>query len=69
MIRKPDLGRLFRPHRIYSADGVWYIATREGERGPFPTKQLAELDLKNYRRRKKGSTDPRQTEDSHKDTS
>ena len=33
---------------VRSADGDWYYATRGGERGPFATKLLAEIDLARY---------------------
>ena len=41
----------FRADRVYFSDGAWWVATREGERGPFPTKELAATDAHNYGRR------------------
>ena len=31
-----------------SADGQWCYSTRKGERGPFATRELAEIDLASY---------------------
>ena len=33
---------------VRSTDGDWYYATRDGERGPFATRVLAEIDLARY---------------------
>jgi hypothetical protein len=42
--------RVFRrlKHRISSEGGQWFYQTREGVRGPFKTKRLAETDLRLY---------------------
>jgi len=41
----------FRTERFFRTDLGWYNATREGNRGPFPTRLLAIGDAKNYVRR------------------
>ena len=54
MIRKEDshyAGTAFRADRVYFANSAWWVATREEERGPFPSKALARLDARNYARR------------------
>ena len=53
-MRKTDdhyAGAAFRPDRVYFANSGWWVATREEERGPFPSKALAKLDAQNYARR------------------
>ena len=34
--------------RIHAIDGAWYVRTREGERGPFRNRRLAENELRLY---------------------
>ena len=34
--------------RYYQRDGVWYYATREGEHGPYPSREDAEDDARRY---------------------
>ena len=41
----------FRTSRIFRTDRGWFVDTREGARGPFPSKRLATCDVKNYVRR------------------
>lgn len=40
--------QIFRPHRIYWQDGSWWVATREGDRGPFPSKSFAEIVVEQH---------------------
>ncbi len=40
----------YRSRRIFFADNGWYIATRETSRGPFPSKRIATLELRNFLR-------------------
>ncbi|MEQ8860339.1 MAG: DUF6316 family protein [Pseudomonadales bacterium] len=42
-----------RPHfrsssRFYQQDGTWFYTTREGEHGPFSTREDAEADARLY---------------------
>ncbi len=42
-------GRLFRSgSRFYQLNGSWFYATREGEHGPFDTREDAETDARLY---------------------
>jgi len=34
--------------RFSQEEGQWYFDTREGRRGPFPTREAAELELTRY---------------------
>ncbi len=34
--------------RFFQSDGDWYYATRDGDRGPFATRVLAEIALTRY---------------------
>ncbi len=34
--------------RLFQSDGDWYYGTREGDRGPFATRVLAEIALTRY---------------------
>ena len=34
--------------RFYCEDGQWYFQTREGDRGPFKSRLVAELKLRHY---------------------
>ncbi len=44
-----DLDRVwFRSRRIFRTDDGWYVATREGDLGPFPDKRLAAIQLKHH---------------------
>ncbi len=41
--------RFFRSgERIFSTNGQWYFATREGECGPFPSKDVARQEVQRY---------------------
>ncbi len=35
-------------HRFFRLHGLWYLQTREGERGPFKTRAEAKLELLRY---------------------
>lgn len=35
----------FRSGRMFSIGAQWYFATREGDHGPFPSKEEAEAEL------------------------
>ena len=41
----------YRAGRLFFTDMGWFVDTREGQRGPFPTKALATCDATNYARR------------------
>lgn len=61
-VRKGELdfaGEAFRSDRVYYADSAWWVATREEDRGPFPSKALAKLDAQNYPRRIQQAGSPR----------
>ncbi len=47
---KGNAGRSwFRSERLFSVNGVWYFATREGvDQGPFATRRLAEQALAGF---------------------
>lgn len=34
--------------RVFNLNGSWYFATREGDKGPFSTRQLAEVEALRY---------------------
>jgi hypothetical protein len=34
--------------RYYQKDGAWFYATREGEHGPYPTRESAAEDARRY---------------------
>ncbi len=36
-------GEAFRTSRIYAQNEHWWVATREGDRGPYPTRDFALL--------------------------
>ncbi len=38
----------FRSKRILHTDDGWYVATREGDLGPFPDRRLAAIQLKHH---------------------
>jgi hypothetical protein len=38
----------FRSERIFSMNGNWYFATREGEQGPFASRNRAEAGLRRH---------------------
>jgi hypothetical protein len=38
----------FRSERIFSMNGNWYFATREGEQGPFASRTRAEAGLARF---------------------
>ena len=40
----------FRANRIFSKNKGWWYSSREGDRGPFPSKDLALLDLSEYKK-------------------
>ena len=41
--------RFFRsPERIVCMNGQWYFATREGECGPFASKEIARREVERY---------------------
>jgi hypothetical protein len=41
--------RFFRSQeRIFCTNGQWYFATREGECGPFPSKEIARSEVERY---------------------
>ena len=42
----------FRAGRLFSVGSEWYFATREGDQGPFPTKEEAEATLALFLREK-----------------
>ena len=54
-MRKDDVQKYpaeaFRSERVFFSNDAWWVATREGERGPFPSKELAKTDAHNYGRR------------------
>ena len=41
---------IYRSRRLFFAGNGWYLATREGERGPFPSKRIALLELRHFLR-------------------
>ena len=42
--------RYFRAgKRMFSLNGAWYFTTREGERGPYPSPEEADLQLRRYK--------------------
>jgi hypothetical protein len=49
-MRKTDknLKTYFRSERIFSMNGDWYFATREGEQGPFLSRTRAEDGLTRF---------------------
>ena len=38
----------FRAARIFHAESEWYVGTREGNLGPFPDRQAADIELQRY---------------------
>lgn len=42
----------FRSGRMFSIGAEWYFATREGDKGPFPSREEAEAELALYLREK-----------------
>ena len=38
----------FRSERLFTMNGEWYYSTREGERGPYATRELARRELERY---------------------
>ncbi|SCZ52747.1 DUF6316 family protein [Thiohalomonas denitrificans] len=42
----------FRSGRMFSIGADWYFSTREGDRGPFPTREEAIAELALYMRDK-----------------
>jgi len=38
----------FRSERIFSMNGSWYFATREGDQGPFASRNRAEAGLTRF---------------------
>jgi len=34
--------------RLFCLNGKWYFATREGDCGPFPTKDIARAEISRY---------------------
>ncbi len=34
--------------RLFRRRGCWYVQTREGNRGPFPARSAAQLELSRY---------------------
>jgi len=34
--------------RYYQQQGAWFYSTREGEHGPYPTREAAEEDARRY---------------------
>jgi hypothetical protein len=38
----------FRSERIFSTNGSWYFATREGHQGPFRARPLVEAALRRF---------------------
>lgn len=38
----------FRSERIFSMNGSWYFATREGDQGPFASRNRAEAGLRRH---------------------
>lgn len=47
---KDDKKRFFRASkRLLVLNGEWYYSTREGERGPFKTREEAELQLERFK--------------------
>ena len=47
--RGEKLKMRFRSDRMFFADNKWYFSTREGEeRGPFDSKEEAEVELVRY---------------------
>ena len=51
-VRKTDKNRktYFRSpaERLFLHEGKWYFQAREGDRGPYDTREMAELRLKRY---------------------
>ncbi len=51
-MRKSDLDRTGLRHRsrarFRQQSGQWYFLTREGERGPFDSREAADLELQHY---------------------
>ena len=41
----------YRAGRLFRSNNGWFVDTREGQRGPFPTRELATCDAKNYAQR------------------
>lgn len=61
--RKGETGHApFRSGRLFSIGFQWYFATREGDRGPFPSKEEAEAELTLFLR-EKATEDQRLVED------
>ncbi len=51
LVRKSDTTekKYYRsPDRIISREGQWYFQTRQGDRGPYDTREAAELRLERY---------------------
>jgi len=51
-VRKTDLSKLVWRYRSSSRyqkhSGQWYFQTRKGDRGPFDSREAAELELQRY---------------------
>ncbi len=43
-----DHNAWLRSKRIFHRDDAWYVATREGELGPFPLLEMAVIEWKRY---------------------
>jgi hypothetical protein len=43
-----DEKRYFRSERIFTMNGDWYYFTREGECGPYPSREIARRELARY---------------------
>jgi len=51
--RKGESGPVpFRSGRLFNVGSEWYFATREGDRGPFPSREEAEATLTLFLREK-----------------
>ena len=38
----------FRAARIFHTDNGWYVGTREGNLGPYPDRQSADIELQQH---------------------
>lgn len=38
----------FRSERLFTMNDQWYFASREGDQGPFPTREAAQAALKQF---------------------
>ena len=45
---KPTVRHFRTGNRFICQDGKWWFSTREGEEGPFDTREAAELGLKRF---------------------